>query len=57
VLWADTRSSAQLAHYRALDEEVHLRLGNPYVTGMAGPSLLWLRQHEPDAYSEARWAL
>ncbi len=24
---------------------------------MAGPSLLWLRDHEPDAYTSARWAL
>jgi xylulokinase len=43
--------------YRALGEEVQRRLGNPYVTGMAGPSLLWLREHELDAYGAARWAL
>ncbi len=24
---------------------------------MAGPSLLWLRDHEPDTYASARWAL
>jgi xylulokinase len=24
---------------------------------MAGPSLLWLRDHEPDVYASARWAL
>jgi xylulokinase len=57
VLWADTRCSAQLERYRALGEEVQRRLGNPYVTGMAGPSLLWLRDHDPDAYGTACWAL
>jgi xylulokinase len=27
------------------------------VTGMAGPTLLWLREHEPDTYAAARWAM
>ncbi|MDQ3496396.1 MAG: FGGY family carbohydrate kinase, partial [Actinomycetota bacterium] len=58
VLWADARSSAELAAYRGLvDEDLGRRLANPPAVGMAGPSLLWLRDHEPDAYTSARWAL
>jgi len=57
VLWADTRSGAQVELYRTLDPDLSRRLANPSVTGMAGPSLLWLRDHEPDAYTSARWAL
>jgi xylulokinase len=57
VLWADARSGEQLASYQGLDEGDRRRLANPPAVGMAGPSLLWLRDHEPDAYASARWAL
>ena len=57
VLWADTRSGEQLASYRGLDESTRRRLANPPAVGMAGPSLLWLRDHEPEVYASARWAL
>jgi xylulokinase len=57
VLWADARSGEQLAAYRRLDEDARRRLANPPAVGMAGPSLLWLRDHEPDVYASARWAL
>src|ERR687896_276230 len=57
VLWADARSGAELEAYRRLDEDLGRRLANPPAVGMAGPSLLWLRDHEPDAYTSARWAL
>ena len=57
ILWADTRSTGQLAAYRNLDDEARRRLANPPATGMAGPTLLWLRHNEPEAYSSARWAL
>ena len=57
ILWADTRSGDELGTYRALGPEARSVLANPYVTGMAGPSLLWLRRHELDAYDKARWAL
>ena len=48
---------AGLAAYRGLDEDLRRRLANPPAVGMAGPSLLWLRDHEPDAYASASWAL
>ncbi|MGB3632725.1 MAG: xylulokinase [Rubrobacteraceae bacterium] len=57
ILWADTRSTGQLAAYRNLDDEARGRLANPPATGMAGPTLLWLRDNEPKTYSSARWAL
>lgn len=57
ILWADTRSTRELAAYRGLCEEAGERLANPPAVGMAGPTLLWLRDHEPDTYASARWAL
>jgi xylulokinase len=57
VLWADARSGRELAAYRGLDEDLGRRLANPPAVGMAGPSLLWLRDQEPNAYTSARWAL
>jgi xylulokinase len=57
ILWADTRSAEQLATYRGLDEDARERLANPPAVGMAGPTLLWLRDHERETYTSARWAL
>jgi xylulokinase len=57
MLWADTRSREQLDAYRRLDETLRRSLANPPAVGMAGPSLLWLRDHEPETYEAARWAL
>ena len=56
ILWADTRSTT-LSAYHALDATILERLGNPITAGMAGPTLLWLREHEPTVYTEARWVL
>ena len=57
ILWADTRSSATLNTYHSLDAAILDPLGNPVTAGMAGPTLLWVREHEANVYSEARWAL
>jgi xylulokinase len=57
VIWADTRSAGVLARYRELDAGLLRVLANPLAAGMAGPSLLWLRDNEPEAYRAARWAL
>lgn len=57
VLWSDTRSAHQLDAFRALSENLLRSLANPPVTGMAGPTLLWLEAHEPDVYARAVWAL
>ncbi|MEA5601878.1 xylulokinase [Nostoc sp. UHCC 0252] len=57
ILWADSRSSTALNAYHSLDATILKRLGNPITTGMAGSTLLWLREHEPTIYAQARWAL
>ncbi|CAA9341252.1 MAG: Putative xylulose kinase, partial [uncultured Gemmatimonadaceae bacterium] len=57
ILWADGRSAGQLVAYARLPGELAAVLGNPVVAGMAGPTLLWLREHEPEAYARASWAL
>ncbi|MGF1471068.1 MAG: xylulokinase [Rubrobacteraceae bacterium] len=58
VLWADARSGEQLAVYEdVLDDEARRRLGSPPAVGFTGPTLLWLRDNEPESYSAARWAL
>ena len=57
ILWADARSGDELPAYRRLDRDLRRGLANPPAVGMAGPSLLWLRGHEPDVYESARWAL
>src|SRR5215212_5118840 len=55
--WAEARSCGELAAYRELAGDLDRRLANPPAVGMAGPSLLWLRDQEPEAYTSARWAL
>ncbi len=57
VLWADARSTDYLHAYRSLDEDARRRLANPPATGMAGPTLLWLRDNESGAYESAQLAL
>jgi sugar (pentulose or hexulose) kinase len=57
ILWADTRSGSQLEGYGKLQPALRQRLGNPTVTGMTGPSLLWVRQNDPASYDAATWAL
>jgi len=57
ILWADSRTRRQLEAYRELSAALRRKLANPLATGMAGPSLLWLRDHERQQYRQAHWAL
>jgi xylulokinase len=57
ILWADGRARRQLEAYGALSAEQRRRLANPPATGMAGPTLLWLRDNERSLYRQADWAL
>lgn len=57
ILWADARSWRELDAYSELSSVMRRQLGNPPATGMAGPTLLWLRQHERSLYRRAQWAL
>lgn len=54
ILWADQRATAEMEAVLALPETVRLPLANPVVSGMAGLSLLWLRQNEPVTYAAIR---
>ncbi len=52
MLWNDQRTGAQCEEIEArvgLDTLV-ARTGNRALTGFTAPKLLWLREHEPDAY-------
>lgn len=57
ILWADGRSSRELQAYSELNHGLRHQLANPPATGMAGPTLLWLRDHERQHYRQAQWAL
>jgi xylulokinase len=57
ILWADERSVQEVDLYRRLDPDLLSRLANPLATGMAGPSLMWVKAQEPTLYENARWAL
>jgi xylulokinase len=57
ILWADARTTDEVERYRRLDPSLLRRLANPPATGMAGPTLLWLKWQEPRLYESARWAL
>ncbi|MQA02368.1 MAG: hypothetical protein GEV07_06445 [Streptosporangiales bacterium] len=57
LLWPDTRAQAEVEQWRRLAEPQRAALANPLVAGMAGPLLLWVERHEPQAYARARVAL
>jgi len=57
IIWLDRRASAEVADYQRLPADLRARLGNAPSAGMAGPLLLWMSRHEPDAYRLARWML
>jgi xylulokinase len=57
LLWADSRATGSLHAYRLLGSSALARLANPLAPGMTGPLLMWIAEHEPHTYTEARWAL
>jgi xylulokinase len=57
ILWADTRAADELRYFYGLTEHEQRELANPVTVGMAGPTLLWLKEHEPALYEAAAWAL
>ena len=57
IIWADGRTRRQLAKYGELSPDLRRKLANPLATGMAGPTLLWLQEHERQLYRRAQWAL
>jgi xylulokinase len=57
ITWLDRRAEAEADEFERLPETLRARLGNAPSPGLAGPILLWLSRHEPDAYWQARWML
>ena len=57
LLWADSRATGALRAYRRLAPAALARLANPLAPGMTGPLLMWVAEHEPGTYRDARWAL
>ncbi len=57
LLWADSRATGSLRAYRRLGAQALARLANPLAPGMTGPMLMWIAEHEPRIYQDARWAL
>jgi xylulokinase len=57
LLWADSRATGALGAYRRLGPAALARLANPLAPGMTGPLLMWVAEHEPGTYRQARWAL
>jgi xylulokinase len=57
ILWPDARSTEEVDRYRRLEASLLHRLANPPATGMAGPTLLWLKTHESSFFQNATWAL
>jgi len=56
MLWNDGRTAQQCAEIeRRVGSERLLEIaGNPALTGFQAPKILWLRDHEPDAYRRLR---
>ena len=57
ILWADARARKELDAYHALSPGLKRSLANPIATGMAGPTLLWVRDHEEDVRQVGRDAV
>ena len=59
ILWCDQRTGAQR---QAIESDIGLaeviaRTANPPLEGFTAPKLLWVREHEPDAYARIRRVL
>ncbi|MDX1657644.1 MAG: FGGY family carbohydrate kinase [Nitriliruptorales bacterium] len=53
ILWPDQRAHSVLDVFHAFHEDNPSTLGNPIVSGMAGPILVWLARNEPEALARA----
>lgn len=58
MLWNDQRTASQCAEIEAaLGDRLTAIAGNPALTGFQAPKILWLREHEPDAYARVHGVL
>jgi xylulokinase len=59
ILWNDQRTAEQCGE---IEERIGLErlvglTGNRALTGFTAPKVLWLREHEPEAYARTRWIM
>lgn len=52
IIWEDTRAEAQVSRLARHGAELYGRLGGPVSVGFLLPSLLWLKEHEPQVYGQ-----
>jgi xylulokinase len=59
ILWNDQRTAAQCDRIRELvgRERLIATTGNDALTGFTAPKILWVREHEPEAWARARHIL
>jgi xylulokinase len=59
ILWNDQRTAVQCDEIRArVGRERLIRIsGNDALTGFTAPKVLWVQQHEPEVYGQARHLL
>ncbi|MGZ3663678.1 MAG: xylulokinase [Ktedonobacterales bacterium] len=59
IIWADQRSGAECdeIHARVGLERLVALTGNPALTGFTAAKVLWVRNHEPEAFARARLLL
>ncbi|PRO66032.1 xylulokinase [Alkalicoccus urumqiensis] len=55
ILWNDTRTTAQCREIESKvgKKELHEITKNPALEGFTLPKLLWVKEHEPDVFSQA----
>jgi xylulokinase len=56
ILWNDTRSYREAAELDA-DPRFRAITGNIVFPGFTAPKLVWVKNNEPDIFSQVRWAL
>jgi xylulokinase len=59
ILWNDQRTAAECDRIRALvgRERLIAITGNDALTGFTAPKIMWVREHEPEAWARARHIL
>lgn len=59
IIWADQRTTEQCAalHQQIGDAMLAQTVGSGAFPGFMLPTLVWLKQHKPDIWSQARYAL
>lgn len=57
ILWNDGRSAAECEQLESALPDLQQRSGNVAMPGFTAPKLLWVKNHEPDAFARVRMVL